>query len=114
VESDLRNFIEQYAEEMSSPVGLALMRDVLATPDQGQPGTCAAYTCDHLRTINERARSRGETPFDVDEVVDHVVAPIIYRALFSDQMPTADYCSHLIDRIYPPAAVKRRRTSQVS
>ena len=101
VESDLRAFIEQYAEEMSSPVGMALMRDVLATSGQGQPGSCAGFTCDHLTTINERAKARGEQPFDIDEVIDHVIAPIVYRTLFSDQMPTPDYCRQLVDRIYP-------------
>jgi hypothetical protein len=38
-----------------------------------------------------------------------VVAPIIYRALFSEQIPTSDYCNRLIDRIYPPA--RKRRTA---
>lgn len=102
VESDLRAFIEQYAEEMSSPVGRALMRDVLSTSSQGMPGACAGFTCDHLTTIVDRAKARGETPFDIDEVIDHVIAPIIYRTLFSDGMPTPDYCNRLLDRIYPP------------
>jgi hypothetical protein len=43
-------------------------------------------------------------------VIDHVVAPIIYRVLFSDQTPTPDYCNRLLDRIYPPAR-KRRAAS---
>lgn len=103
VESDLRTFIEQYAEEMSSPVGQALMRDVLSTSSPDLPGTCASFTCNHLNTIAERAKARGETPFDVDEVIDHVVAPIIYRTLFSEQVLTPDYCNRLLDRIYPPA-----------
>lgn len=107
-EGDLRAFIEQYAEEMSSPVGLALMRDVLATPGQDQPGACAAFTSTHLATIVGRAKARGETPFDIDEVLDLVVAPIIYRSLFSDRMPTADDCRRLIDRLYPPAAKRKR------
>jgi len=109
VETDLRAFIEQYAEEMSSPVGQALMRDVLSALKEGLPSACAGFTCDHLTTINARAKARGETPFDIDEVIDHVVAPIIYRALFSEQIPTPDYCNRLIDRIYPPA--RKRRTA---
>lgn len=101
VETDLRAFIEQYAEEMSSPVGQALMRDVLSATSQGLPSACASFTCDHLTTLNKRAISRGERPFDIDEVIDIVVAPIIYRTLFSEQPPTPDYCGRLLDRIYP-------------
>ena len=103
-EGDLRAFVDQYAEEMSSPVGLALLRDVLATLDHGLPGTCAAYTCDNLAIIAARAKARGETPFNVDEVIDLVIAPVVYRILFGDRAPTPDYCRQLIDRLYQPAA----------
>jgi AcrR family transcriptional regulator len=107
VETDLRNFIEQFTEEMSSPVGRALIRDVLSTSSEGLACACASFTGGHLTTIAERAKARGETAFDIDEVIDHVVAPIIYRTLFSEQTPTPDYCSRLIDRLYPPVAKRR-------
>jgi AcrR family transcriptional regulator len=103
VETDLRTFIEQYAEEMSSAVGRALMRDVLSASNEGMPSTCGSFTSDHLATIAERARARGETPFDIDEVIDHVVAPIVYRILIGEVTPTPNYCNRLIDRIYPAA-----------
>ena len=107
--SDLRAFIEQFMEEMSSPVGRALIRDVFSPSGEAYPGRCASFTCDHLTTIAERAKARGETPFDVDEVVDHVVSPIVYHILFGDREPTLDYCHALLDRLQsPPAAAARR------
>lgn len=101
IESDLRAFIEQYAEEMSSPVGRALLRDGTLDAAEGQSCVCCSFTNDHLTTLTERAKARGETPFDIDEVIDHVVAPIVYRILVSQEPPTPDYCRKLIDRIYP-------------
>lgn len=103
VESDLRAFIEQYAEEMSSPVGRALLRDGTLDAADGQSCVCCSFTNDHLTTLTERAKARGETPFDIEEVIDHVVAPIVYRILVSQELPTRDYCERLIDRIYPKA-----------
>jgi AcrR family transcriptional regulator len=97
--SDLRMFIEQFMEEMSSPVGRSLLRDVFSPSGETYPGQCAGFTCEHLTTIAARAKARGETPFDVDEVVDHVVAPIIYRILFGDRELTLDYCHSLLDRV---------------
>jgi AcrR family transcriptional regulator len=97
--SDLRVFIEQFMEEMSSPVGRALLRDVFSPSGDTYPGQCAGFTSEHLTTIATRAKARGETPFDVEEVIDHVVAPIIYRILFSDREMTLDYCHALLDRI---------------
>ena len=97
--SDLRVFIEQFMEEMSSPVGRALLRDVFSPSGDTYPGQCASFTSEHLTTIAARAEARGETPFDVDEVIDHVVAPIVYRILFSDRELTLAYCHALLDRI---------------
>lgn len=96
--SDLTAFIDQFAEEMSSPVGRALIRDVFSS-GQSFPSQCCGFTCDHLNTIAARARARGETPFDVDEVIDHVVAPIIYHILYGDREPTPDYCHGLLARL---------------
>jgi AcrR family transcriptional regulator len=96
--SDLRAFIDQFAEEMASPVGRALMRDVFSS-GQSFPSQCAGFTCDHLATITSRAQARGETPFDIDEVVDHVVAPIIYHILYGDREVTPDYCQSLLARL---------------
>jgi len=97
--SDLRVFIEQFAEEMSSPVGRALIRDVFSPPGDTFPMQCCGFTREHLATIVARAEARGETPFDIDEVIDHVVAPIIYHILYGDLEPTLDYCHGLLDRL---------------
>ena len=106
--SDLRAFIEQFMEEMSSPLGRALIRDVFSPSGESYPGKCASFTREHLRTLSARAKARGETPFDVDEVIDHVVAPIIYRILFGDRELTLDYCHKLLDRIQMPAPKRRK------
>jgi AcrR family transcriptional regulator len=97
--SDLRVFIEQFMEEMSSPLGRALIRDVFSTSGETYPVQCGGFTKEHLATITSRAKARGETPFDIDEVIDHVVAPIIYHILYGDRELTLDYCHSLLDRI---------------
>jgi AcrR family transcriptional regulator len=105
VASDLRVFIEQFMEEMSSPVGRALIRDVFSPPGETFPIQCCGFTREHLATIVSRAKARGETPFDVDEVIDHVVAPIIYHILYGDRELTQDYCHGLLHRLQSlPAA----------
>lgn len=98
MESDLRLFIEQFAEEMSSPVGRALIRDVFSS-SYSFPNQCAGFTSCHLDVLASRAKARGETPFDVDEVIDHVVAPIIYHILYGDRDVTPDYCRSLLARL---------------
>src|SRR6202047_378489 len=58
--SDLRAFIEQFMEEMSSPVGRALIRDVFSPSGETYPVQCAGFTPEHLTTIASRAIARSE------------------------------------------------------
>ncbi|WP_284944074.1 TetR/AcrR family transcriptional regulator [Acidisoma cladoniae] len=102
VKTDLRVWVEQYMEEMASPVGRAMIRDVLGgDPESHNIGQCCAFTEAQIRFIAERATGRGETAFDIDAVIDHVVAPIMYRILFNDRRPTLAYCQALIDGVMP-------------
>jgi len=68
---------------MSSPAGREYIRDALAgDPDGGKAGQCSAYAVDQVETILTRAAERGEHVPDTDNVMDHVVAPLMYRILF--------------------------------
>ena len=89
VAGDLQAWVEQYRDEMSSDVGLGMMLDVLAakggTPAAGKlpvPCQCAAFTAAQIETIVGRGVKRGEAVPEVDAVMDTVVSPIVYRALF--------------------------------
>lgn len=89
VSGDLHAWAEQYLDEMSSEVGLAMMRDVLAANGGGAPVTslavpcrCADFTMAQLAIVIERGVARGEAVPEVEAVMDGVVAPIVYRALF--------------------------------
>jgi AcrR family transcriptional regulator len=96
---DLRAFVMQYAEEMGSPVGRALMRDVLAETDsEVAAARCCAYTTHHLQTLNSRALKRGEAGFPVDEAIDILIAPLCYRILFANGEISPDYVNALLER----------------
>ena len=89
---DLQAWGEQYLDEMSSDVGRAMVRDVLAGSGQlgGQPVPCRCFefTASHIDIILARARERGETGLPTaDALMDGIVAPIIYRLLFAPVPP---------------------------
>ena len=96
---DLEAFLIQYAEEMASPVGRQLLRDVLAeTGSEEAAARCCIYTTDSLETLRVRARARGEADLDVDEALDMLIAPICYRILFATGEPGPDYARLLLAR----------------
>jgi AcrR family transcriptional regulator len=89
----------QYAEEMASPVGRALLRDVLAETDSDLAAArCCAYSTHHLQTLKSRAAARGEAGFSVDEAIDILIAPICYRILFSNGETSPEYVNALLAR----------------
>ncbi|MBS7811459.1 TetR/AcrR family transcriptional regulator [Roseococcus pinisoli] len=104
--SDLLAWAEQYAEEMSSEVGRAMIRDVMASPTENNAERCCGYTYEQLQAISDRAEARGEAGLDVEAVLDLVVAPIMYRILFLAP-PDVAHCRALVERALPGQGQKR-------
>jgi AcrR family transcriptional regulator len=105
VAGDLQAWTEQYLDEMSSEVGLSMMRDVLAAKGgtgaaaggaPPVPCQCAQITSAQIAVIVERGVARGEAVPEVDAVMDTVVSPIVYRALFGPAPATAVRVSALV------------------
>ncbi|MCF2128292.1 TetR/AcrR family transcriptional regulator [Strepomyces sp. STD 3.1] len=81
--ADLTAWAEQFLDEMASPSGRAYIRDaLLGDPDGSNAGQCSAYAAGQIDVILARATARGERTPDTETVVDHVVAPLMYRILF--------------------------------
>ncbi|OTG83781.1 TetR family transcriptional regulator [Acinetobacter sp. ANC 4648] len=96
---DLYAWVEQYFEEYSSQVGRGLLRDILASKDLPDSGKCAEYICQQLNVINERALGRKEQIIPNQEIIDRIIAPILFQILFVDQPPQMDYVTRLLDRL---------------
>jgi AcrR family transcriptional regulator len=77
---DVRAWAEQYLDEMSSETGRNILRDVQCSPTSGY---CVTIINAQLQIILERYRDSGETPPGVDRLVNMVVAPTVFRILYS-------------------------------
>jgi len=104
VVGDLRAWVEQYRDEMSSEVGLCMMLDVLSAKGgalaegrQAVPSQCAAFTAAQIEVIVARGVARGEAVPEVEAVMDTVVSPIVYRALFGTAPMSAEHALVLVD-----------------
>jgi AcrR family transcriptional regulator len=87
-DGDLRAWLEQYTEEMSSAPGRAMLRDVLGTPAFADAGRCMMFCTMQLDVLRERAVSRGESTVPNDVIIDRVLAPAMYRILFAPDPPS--------------------------
>ncbi len=95
---DLRAWLEQYIDEIATDPGRAIVRDILACPTPGNAGKCAEFTRQQLDIIRDRALARGEPVVDSDTLIDAVVAPLLYRLLFSITPLSAGHALVLLDR----------------
>ncbi|MGW4686597.1 TetR/AcrR family transcriptional regulator [Streptomyces sp. NPDC004244] len=103
--ADLTAWAEQFLDEMSSPTGRSYIRDaLLGDPDGTNAGQCSAYAAEHIGVILSRATGRGEEAPEVEAVIDHVVAPLMYRILFRpDGLDTA-YARRLVTAVLGASA----------
>ncbi|MGW5848866.1 TetR/AcrR family transcriptional regulator [Streptomyces sp. NPDC055254] len=95
--ADLRNWAEQFLEEMGSAVGRAYIRDaLLGDPDGDNACKCSVFAGEQIGAILARAAERGEETPDVETVIDRVVAPMMYRILFRPGGLTDAYADRLV------------------
>lgn len=85
---DLQTWLASFFEEMASEPGRAMLRDVLGTPGHESSGKCAGFTAQQLEVIRERALARRETPASATRIIERLIAPLMYRILFSGETPT--------------------------
>lgn len=95
---DLEIWLRQFVEEMSSDPGRAMLREVLGGERAENAGQCSAYTRQQLDAILDRARESREAPPSTDELLDGVIAPVMYRILFTRAAPDDDYAIALLQR----------------
>ena len=101
--ADLLAWAEQYAEEMSSVPGRAMLRDVLYSPERTSALQCCDYTTQQIGVLAERARRHGQEFPAVDAVLDGLIAPILYGILFR-RAPDTPRVADLVDRVFQAAA----------
>ena len=100
VRGDLLRWAELYLDEMTSEIGLGMMRDVISGSARGDspvPCQCAEFTQSQIQIIIDRAIGRGEDAPTAEAVMDGVVAPIIYRTLFGPAPLSRQGLPSLID-----------------
>jgi AcrR family transcriptional regulator len=104
VRGDLIAWAQEYLEEMSTPVGRAALRDIvtgdgLAGPDDDTNQSKYARFCwIAIETILERDTQHLFAADAGEQVIDYVVAPIVYRILFDLERPDPACVVALVDR----------------
>lgn len=95
---DLGAWLEQFVDEMSSGPGRELLREVLALGDTERTGQCTESILGTLERLIARGVRQGASPPGSQTLLDHVVAPVIYRILFTPAPSSIAYASGLLQQ----------------
>jgi AcrR family transcriptional regulator len=100
---DLRDWARTIAANLASPEGSAFFRAVVATTmpaggDGSKRNAALKRRGEQLTIMLDRARRRGEKPPDVNDVLDHLLAPLYLRTLFGRPL-TRTVVDRLVERL---------------
>jgi AcrR family transcriptional regulator len=98
---DLERWAADVATDLSDPDVLALIRATLGAG--GEQGACACRGDreDQLAAMIERGRARGEAVPTVERAADAILAPLYYRAIFTERPGGPEWARGLVGYLLP-------------
>ncbi len=107
---DLDAYATAVADSLAGPLGVLMLRAAVSNipPEPGRgPSAILLERTRQLQDMLDRAEARGEFPPSVDELLELVVAPLYFHALFG-QPAGAEHARRLVDRLLTALATRHR------
>jgi AcrR family transcriptional regulator len=106
---DLDAYAAAVADSLAGPLGVLMLRAAVSNippdPDRG-PSAVLLERTRQLQDMLDRAQARGESPPSVDRLLELVVAPLYFHALFGPPA-SAEQARRLVDRLLAQPATRQ-------
>ncbi|MCX4681060.1 TetR/AcrR family transcriptional regulator [Streptomyces sp. NBC_01433] len=99
--SDLERYAYDLAKDLCDPDTLALVRATIGTGGEQGAAVCRGERQRQLEAILERDQARGNLPPPLERATDAVLAPLYYRAVFTDEPLTPEWAQTLVSHLLP-------------
>jgi AcrR family transcriptional regulator len=98
---DLEEYAVHAAGDVAGPLGTVFLRAAMQATrsDQQAPHGYMTGRGEQLQAMLDRAAARGETPPTLLELLEVVLAPLYFHALFFNRAADADHARMLVDRL---------------
>ncbi len=106
---DLDGYATAVADSLAGPLGVLMLQAAVSNipPEPGRgPSAILRERTRQLQDMLDRAEARGELPPSVDELLELVVAPLYFHALFG-QPADAEHARRLVDRLLASPATRQ-------
>ncbi|MGV9853296.1 TetR-like C-terminal domain-containing protein [Streptomyces sp. NPDC003442] len=98
---DLERYASDLAKDLNDPDTLPLVRATIGTAGEQGAGACTGERQQQLQAMLDRERARGNWAPTVERATEALLAPLYYRAVFTDQAPTAEWARTLVSHLLP-------------
>ncbi|MEV8389039.1 MULTISPECIES: TetR/AcrR family transcriptional regulator C-terminal ligand-binding domain-containing protein [unclassified Streptomyces] len=99
---DLERYAYDLAKDLCDPDTLALVRATIGTGGEQGAAACRGERQRQLEAIVEREQARGNQPPTLERTTDAVLAPLYYRAVFTNDPLTPEWTHTLVSHLLPP------------
>nr|WP_221383408.1 TetR-like C-terminal domain-containing protein [Actinoplanes polyasparticus] len=93
---DLNRYAYDLAKDLSDPDTLALVRATIGTGGEQGAAVCRSERQHQLEAILDREQARGNPTPSLERTTDAVLAPLYYRAVFTDLPLTPEWTHRLV------------------
>jgi AcrR family transcriptional regulator len=98
---DLERYASDLATDLSDPDTLALVRATIGTGGEQGAAACLGERLGQLEALLEREQARGGPTPTLERTMDAVLAPLYYRAVFTDRPLTPEWTRSLVTHLLP-------------
>jgi AcrR family transcriptional regulator len=96
---DLERYVSGLAKDLGDPDTLALVRATIGIGGEQGAAACRGERQRQLEAMLEREQARGNRPPSLERTTDAVLAPLYYRAVFTDQALTPEWAHTLVSHL---------------
>ncbi|WP_367658028.1 TetR-like C-terminal domain-containing protein [Streptomyces sp. TG1A-8] len=98
---DLERYASDLAKDLSDPDTLALVRATIGTGGEQGAAACRGERQQQLEAVLGREQARGNQTPTLEHATDAVLAPLYYRAVFTNLPLTPEWTRALVSRLLP-------------
>ncbi|ATL32745.1 TetR-like C-terminal domain-containing protein [Streptomyces formicae] len=98
---DLERYASDLAKDLCDPDTLALVRATIGIGGEQGAAACRGERQQQLEAVLERERARDGQPPSLERTTDAVLAPLYYRAVFTDEPLTPEWARALVSHLLP-------------
>ncbi|MET8830465.1 TetR-like C-terminal domain-containing protein [Streptomyces sp. NPDC004610] len=98
---DLERYASDLAKDLCDPDTLALVRATIGIGGEQGAAACRGERQQQLEAILEREQARGQGHPTLERTTDAVLAPLYYRAVFTNEPLTSEWAHGLVSHLLP-------------